>query len=367
MLTETLFAKSRSEDFMKLKLIALSFVLGMATVASAAADKVIGYFPYWSQYSQFAPKDIRYNMVTHIHYVSLSPASDGSLAFADDNDAENFKELAKLSSENNVKLIVTVGGMEQEGTLSEIAASEEARGAFTANLASWLEENGAAGIELDWQNLSSENAEAFGTLVRAIKDRFAGKFEFSVATYPLSFADAYNAESLNAADYITVFVPDQMTEENSELKPNQSVSVFEEAMGALVSKGVEKDKIVPVVFFYGKSFTGAKALGEAQTGIGSGNEGILSYQELMKKFDTPDYKVSFDETTKSEIAVSEMDAIVFMGIPSVKALADLVKSEGYAGVAAYDLSQDYAEPIVSLLVTIGLELRPDVNYKAKKK
>ena len=338
----------------------------MATVASAAADKVIGYFPYWSQYSQFAPKDIRYNMVTHIHYVSLSPASDGSLAFADENDAENFKELSKLSSENNVKLIVTVGGLEQEGTLSEIAASEDLRNAFVGNLTSWLEENGVAGVELDWQNLSSESTEAFGTLVNAIKDAFAGKYELSIATYPLSSADAYDATALNIADYITVFVPDQMTEENSDLKPNQSVAAFEEAVGALVSKGVEKGKIVPVVFFYGKSFTGAKALGEAQTGIGSGNEGILSYQELMKKFDTPDYKVSFDEASKSEIAVSEMDAIVFMGIPSVKALADLVKSEGYAGVAAYDLSQDHTEPVVSLLVTIGLELRPGIDYKAKK-
>ena len=87
----------------------------------------------------------------------------------------------------------------------------------------------------------------------------------------------------------------------------------------------------------------------------------------MKKFEAPDYKVSFDEASKSEIATSEIESIVFMGIPSVKALAETVKSEGYAGVAAYDLSEDHTEPIVSLMVTIGLELRPDVNYKAKKK
>ena len=132
-------------------------------------------------------------------------------------------------------------------------------------------------------------------------------------------------------------------------------------------ENVEKDKILPVVFFYGKSFMGAKALGESQTGVGSGNEGVLAYKELMKKFEAPDYKVSFDEASKSEIATSEIESIVFMGIPSVKALAETVKSEGYAGVAAYDLSEDHTEPIVSLMVTIGLELRPDVNYKAKKK
>jgi hypothetical protein len=56
-----------------------------------------------------------------------------------------------------------------------------------------------------------------------------------------------------------------------------------------------------------------------------------------------------------------------MGIPSVKAVAENVKNNGYAGVAVYDLSQDHHEPIVSILVTIGLELRPDVNYKPAKK
>ncbi len=87
----------------------------------------------------------------------------------------------------------------------------------------------------------------------------------------------------------------------------------------------------------------------------------------MGKFDTPDYKVSFDSDSQSEIAVSKEEAIVFMGIPSVKAVAENVKSNGYSGVAVYDLSQDHHEPIVSILVTIGLELRPDVNYKPAKK
>jgi len=351
---------------MNLKLIAFSLALGLATVANAAADKVVGYFPYWSQYAQFAPKDIRFNMVTHIHYVSIAPSSDGSLAFADENDIENFKELSKLAAENNVKLIVSVGGIEQEGTLAEIAASEEARGTFASNVASFLDENGAAGVELDWQNLTAENAEGFAALVNALKEALGGK-TLSIAAYPLTSADAYDGAVLNNAEYVTVLVPDQMTEENSELKPNQSVAVIEEALNVLSAKGVDKEKLLPAFSLYGKSFMGAKGFGEAPTGVGSGNEGILTYKELMKKFETPDYKVSFDEASKSEIAVSEMESIVFMGIPSVKALAELVKSEGYAGVAAYDLSQDHAEPIVSLLVTIGLELRPDVDYKAKKK
>lgn len=352
---------------MNIKTIAIALALGCAVMAQAAADKVVGYFPYWSQYSQFYPKDIRYSLLTHIHYAALNPSSDGTVALADENDAPNLQELAKFSAENGVKLIASVGGMEMESTLQEIAASEEMRNTFATNLVSWMEANGASGIEIDWQNLAAENTADYGALLSSLQSAFAGKYSLSAAVYPLVSADAYDASVLNSLDYVTVFMPDQMTEEESALKPNQSATFIDETLNILASKGVNKDKMVPVVFLYGKSFIGATGLGASHTGIGSGNEGYLSYKELLGKFDSPDYKVTFDESTKSEYAVSASEAIVFMGIPSVKALSEKVKSDGMAGVAVYDLSQDHHEPIVSLLVTIGLELRPDVDYKGKKK
>jgi hypothetical protein len=67
------------------------------------------------------------------------------------------------------------------------------------------------------------------------------------------------------------------------------------------------------------------------------------------------------------LAVSAPKRLCSSGIPSVKAVAEDVKSEGFSGVAVYELDQDHHEPIVSLLVTIGLQLRPNVNYKATKK
>ena len=352
---------------MNVKNIAIAFALGCAVMAHAAADKVIGFFPYWSQYSQFYPKDIRYSLLTHIHYANLNPASDGSVALADENDAPNVQELSKFAAENGVKLVVSVGGMEMESTLQEIAASEELRNAFASNLVSWMQTNGFSGVELDWQNLSTENTADFTALLSALQSAFAGNYTLSSTVYPLVAADAYDVSALNNLDYVTVFMPDQMSEEESALKPNQSATFIEETLNSMADKGLNKDKMVPVVYLYGKSFSGATGLGSSHSGIGSGNEGYLSYKELMGKFDTPDYTVSFDDASKSEYAVSASEAIVFMGIPSVKALSENVKNSGFAGVAVYDLSQDHHESIVSLLVTIGLELRPDVDYKGKKK
>ena len=316
---------------MNFKVITLALAMG-AAMAQAAADKVIGFYPYWSQYSQFYAKDIRYNLVTDIHYMSITPTAEGTVAFADEYDADNFKNLASMSKENGVKLIVSVGGMEAESSLKAIASSDETLSTFVSNVKEWLSTNGGDGVELDWQNLTSDDSEDYAKMLNALVDGLSGSTVTAVI-YPALGLDAYKAEALDA----------------------------------VAAAGVNKDLLAPVVFLYGKSFAGAKGLGSSHTGVGSGNEGYLPYAELMNRFDTPDYTVTFDEATKSEVAVSETESIVFMGIPSVKAVAQHVKSEGMAGVAVYDLSQDHYEPIVSLLVTVGLELRPGVNYKASKK
>lgn len=351
---------------MNIKSIALTLALGAFAMANAAADKVVGFYPYWSQYSQFYPKDIRYNTVTDIHYVGLAPSEDGSLAFADENDAENFKTLAQMSKENNVKLIVSVGGMETEGALKAIATSDEALSTFVSNVGSWLSENGGDGVELDWQNLTAEDAEDYAKMVNALVDGLNGATVTAVV-YPAAGMDAYKADALNRLAYVDVFMADQMTEESSEVVPNQGATFVKETLDQVSGAGVNAELLVPVVFLYGKTWTGAKGLGTSHQGVGSGNEGYVTYAELMGKFDSPEYKVTFDEASKSEVAVSDAETIVFMGIPSMKAVAQQVKADGMGGVAVYDLSQDHHEPIVSLLVTIGLELRPQVNYKPKKK
>ena len=338
----------------------------LAAAAFAAPFKVVGFYPYWAQYSQFYPKDIRYNTVTHIHYMSLLPSEDGSLAYADENDAQNFEALAKAAQENQVSLVVSIGGYEAEGALSSIAGDESKLSKFCDNAMEWVEKYNLAGLELDWQNFESDNAKALKDIVKALKSKLGSK-SLSVMAYAAS-ADAYgDALGTDDVDYVTVSIGDQMDESSESVKPNMSKQDVENAVKAFTDKSVAADKIVPIVPMYGKTFAGAKGLGSSHQGIGSGNEGYLPYRELMGKFDAPDYKVSFDEASGSEVAVSDAETIVFSGIPSMKAVANFVKDNSLAGVAVYDLSQDHHEPIVSLLVTIGLVLRPEVDYKPKKK
>jgi hypothetical protein len=329
-----------------------------------AQNQVIGYFPYWAQYSQYKPTDVHFERVSELRYASLMPVSDGSIAWVDEMDAANFDTLSREAAKHRVPLVAVVGGMDAAEAFVTIAADESLRSTFAKALAEWVNRYDLAGVELDWQGLASDNTEKFSALLSEIKSALSGK-SVGVAVYPAS-ADAYG-EALKSADFVTVFIGNQMSVDSATVRPNLSLSDVSGAMNLFVDKGVNKAKLSVVVSLSGMSFAGASGLGSSHQGAGSGNEGYLSYKDLMARFDTPDYMVSFDGASSSEVAVGNGETIVFSGIPSVKAISSWIKDNGFGGVALYDVSQDHPEAIVSLLVTAGQVLRPGVNYAPVKK
>lgn len=346
--------------------IAICFVL-IAITQAASPAKVIGFYPYWVQYSQFYPKDVQYNLVTDIHYVGVTPSAEGTLDFTDASDTPNFEDLVKLASNNNVRVMLVVGGFEAEEAFKAVASSEVALPAFVAAVQQWIAKYNLAGIELDWQNLTSEEKELYSKLVNALAQA-KGSSALSLTVYPSVGEEVYDSATLNQADYVTVFMKDQMTADSPELKANLGAVDVSNSIKSLTDAGVDASRLVPIVPLYAKTFIGATGFGSAHQGVGSGNEGFVPYHDLMDNvFNGSDYTVTFDESSKSELAVSSTQAVVFVGIPTMKAIASQVKEAGLAGLAVYDLSQDHREPIVSLLVTAGLVLRPDVNYKPAKK
>lgn len=349
---------------MNLKMLSLALTAGLSFGFALAQDAVVGYYPYWAQYSQFKASNVHFERVSQVRYSSFAPAADGTIAFADESDAPNLDTLSELSAKNGVGLVAVIGGMETEEAFAAIAADESLRNAFAKNVLALVDRYKLAGIELDWQNLTTENAANFEELVKSLKSALPGK-AVSASVYPAS-ADFYG-KALSELDQIVINVGDRMTADSANVVPNLKLSDLVSAADLFSSKGAEKSKMIPLVSITGKSFSGATGLGTAQQGIGSGNEGLLSYAELMKKFETPDYKVSFDDASSSEVAVGNGETIVFSGIPSVKAIANWAKESGLAGIALFDLSQDHPEPVVSLFVTAGLVLRPDVHYAPAKK
>jgi len=337
--------------------------------AAASAPRLIGYFPYWAQYSQFYPKDVRYEFVTHVHYGYFVPQANGELQIADAADQGNFETLVKLGKERGVQVLVSVGGPGNAEAVQAVA-SGEARGTFVRQIMLLIKQYKLAGIELDWLPPETEKGN-YAELVKELSRAFAAESPRPLLALTASGNEAnasgYDADAMQLADYVVVNALDLADYSAPQVQPNASGVATEAALNFWANRGIEKQKLVAAVPFYGKSFSNASGLGSSHEGPGSGNEGYLSYKELMEKFDGPTYKVSYDEASQSEVAVSATETIVFSGIPSVKAVARTVKDNAYGGIAAYDLSGDHPHWKVSLLVTIGSVLRPGIDYKAKPK
>jgi len=354
--------------FLNLSVLVATFCT-FATVASAES-RVIGYVPYWAQYSQFFAKDVRYNFLTHIHYGYMTPDASGAIALEDAGAQANFEEQVKMAKEKGVKILVSVGGPGKAEAMRAATSDDAVRMTFVKNIIGLVKQYGLDGIEIDWLPEATDKG-AYTSLLQELAQAFSQESPRPLLTATLPWNESaiagINPDALQGCDYVTVQTIDMMGESATVAEPNASTPVIAKAMKMWIGLGVDPSKLVPMVPFYGRSLKGATGLGSAFTGVGSGNEGVLNYRELMEKFDGPTYKVTFDEASQSEVAVSSEETIVFSGIPSVKSVATLVKDNNYGGVAAYDLSGDYDQWKVSLLVTIGSVLRPQVDYKAKQK
>jgi len=339
----------------------LTFFVLLCATTLFAQNRVIAYFPHWAQYSQFTPKDVRYDFVTDIRYGYLTPNGD-ELLFADESDKNNFLALVSQAKAAKVKLTVAVGGLGSETPVKEAIESKKLEDAVKK----FQNEYGVDAFELDGGAISAEDLPK---LLQQAADLANSGITVSVAVPGNeALASAISGVDLSKIDNFSLWFTDEASAGDAQVKPNSNTENSIRTLAAFASAGVPKSKLVPIIPFYGKTFYKANGLGSSHEGAGSGNDGVLPYKDIMDKFNKKSaYSVSFDESSKSEVAVSETETIVFNGIPSVKAMAEAVKSNGYAGVAAFDISGDRKEPIISLLVTIGQVLRPEIDYKKKRK
>jgi len=345
----------------------LPFFVLLCVATLFAQNKVVAYFPHWAQYAQFKPSDIRYHLVTEIRYGYLSP-SGSDLLFADESDKDNFLDLVKRAKNAGVKITVAIGGLGAEDAVKGVSASDLASAAKKFG-----QQYGVNSFEIDGGAIDAKDLSKLFSQAAAIAN--AG-FTVGVAIPGVaSLANSVSAPSITSSansdfskiENLSLWFTDEASANDSRVKPNSNTTEVLKTLSAFAKAGVPKNKLVPIVPFYGKTFYKANGLGSSHEGAGSGNDGVLPYKDIMGKFNKKNaYSVSFDESSQSEFAVSEEETIVFNGIPSIKAVADAVKQNGYGGVAAFDVSGDHKEPIISLLVTIGQVLRPEVDYKRKK-
>jgi chitinase len=139
--------------------------------------------------------------------------------------------------------------------------------------------------------------------------------------------------------------------------PNSGMDQSKATLEYFEKRGIPKSRLVLGAAFYGKSFDGGTGMGSSFAGMGSGNNGIWVWKDLLKQFDATEYKIYWDEKTQSEYALGNDEIIVFNGIPSQRIRGEYIRNSEYAGVMLWDLSCDVLDRDKSLLVSLYRGLR----------
>lgn len=201
--------------------------------------------------------NIQYDKVTHIIYAFLIPKEDGS--FVPVKKPDELKKLVKKGHENNVKVLIAVGGWFDEAyapldnRFEKIAASDKLRSNFVDNLNKFVDEYNLDGVELDWEypdlGQSSLNYEK---LILELNSKLKENNKYLTAALNGAWSKeegpevskAVTPKCLESFDWISIMAYDMNNEQHSPFWfADTSIEYW-------LNRGVPKNKIVIGIPFY---------------------------------------------------------------------------------------------------------------------
>lgn len=208
--------------------------------SESASFRVIGYVT-----ASVIVEQVPFDKLTHINYAFLIPNADGT--FQPMPNAWKLKALAEKGREQNVKILISVGGWGWDSQFEELAADPRKRAVFVAGLVKFVAETGIDGADIDWEypdpGQSAQNFLALMTELRAAlpKDKL-------LTAAVIAFGDEYGqgipAESFALMDFINIMTYD------GDL--HGSMEQFNLGLDYWLGRGIPKEKLVMGVPFYSR-------------------------------------------------------------------------------------------------------------------
>ncbi|WP_229483358.1 glycoside hydrolase family 18 protein [Massilia horti] len=321
---------------------------------------------------------------------------NGALAFRDEAfDAANLRALVALKKGHpKFKVVLSVGGWDWSNRFSNVASSREARANFVASSMKVLRRYGLDGLDIDWEYPGEagvpcvageicarpEDRQNFITLVRELRTALDAAGKQDRKRYSITIAAGGNAnyvgdgawikELSQSLDWINIMAYDYHMpwEKNSGhhsalfADPKDPVVANGFYASASVERylraGVDKDKLVLGVPFYGYGFKGcapgANGDGEYQscnggtsTGINGGNSygfGLLQKHGML----TPaheggnGYRRYWNSAARAPYLynAAEQVWITYEDPASLKEKARYIRQQGLRGAMFWELSGD---------------------------
>ncbi len=319
---------------------------------------VIGYY-YDGTRAEFDYSKIQYRYLTHIAHAFVWPDASGNLYVP---NGFLYPELVQTAHENDVRVILSLGGWGNDEGFPVMASTPANRERFIAQLLDFCLTNGYDGVDLDWEYVSNaEEQQNFVHLVQELSVALKSQETPLLLTMAAPARDYWGKwidfEALvGEFDFLSFMTYDyhgswsNHSGHNSPLYACNSDgcgSVSETYYYAL-SRLVPLEKLLLGIPFFGKSFD-CGGLYEKFTTCGS-----YDYKDIVP-LKPPEWVLLRDECAQVPF-LRKADGTVIIAFDdreSVAAKCRYVLDKQAAGVIVWDLSGDEWNGKSELLEVIG--------------
>lgn len=237
---------------MMMATVSMALCLGGCTAAGSGTEepetkpRVVGYLPDWS-YSFY--RDLDFEALTHLNIAFCNPDSRGNLSCGIP-DSE-LQEIVDRSHSAGVKVFAALGGGGGCNGYLPLVDTPEKMADFNEKIMLFCETHGLDGVDLDIELDSSHKiwnyyADWVASL-RALCDE--REYELSTATAQW-VAIKVTAETFNLFDFVNVMAYDNDGDRSS----HASYAFAESSLNYFLERGIEQEKLVLGVPFYGRGY-----------------------------------------------------------------------------------------------------------------
>lgn len=329
----------------------------------AAGEIVVGYYPSWLR-STLPAQRMQYQNLTHICHAFVWPDVNGNLKM-DYNFV--YPDLNASAHENNVKVLLSLGGWGNSAGFSPVAADSVKRETFIDNLIQFLEKYNYDGVDFDWEfpNTAADRKN-LTHLVLELRDRFNAQNPQWLITMAIGtghwkgqwhdyeelvkYVDWFNAMcydfhgswSSHSGHNAPLFQP-----------PGDNDGAIDVGMKYLtVTRRIPKDHLTIGMPFYGREFN-SPALYSAFTGTVT----EMLYSQIAPKLNS-DWTYHWDNVASVPYLTNPENTkiITFDDTASIRIKCDWIIDQGYRGGMIWALGQDLVGGQQPLLEIIGTSL-----------
>ncbi|KAI9499000.1 chitinase [Zychaea mexicana] len=337
---------------------------------------IAGYFVNWGIYDrEYNVVDLQADKLSHVLYAFANLLDDGTIVLGDawadtdkhfpagqtinkkaddwneggDNLYGNFKQLYLLKQKyRHLKVSLSVGGWSWSGNFSTVASNPEKRARFTETAASYVQDLGLDGIDIDWE-MPKNDAEAvsYVALVHDLRAALGTDYLVSVAVPcgPEDYKKLHLPEMASEVDLFYLMAYDfagawdpvighQAALYGGVLNDDSAVEYY-------IKSGVPAEKIVLGIPAYGRGFSNTEnKVGSSFDGVPSGTweAGSYDYKVLPKPGATEHYDA--DQVASYSYDTKTHEFVTYDNPAAVKAKCEYALNKGLAGVMFWELSAD---------------------------